>query len=92
MKNKNIPLKVIEKCQLIQKQVCYAYELGWSEGVESARQEIKDEKLNSALSPNNSERDEISALIKKTLSDLDHGCGPHIRDFIADLQKLSPVS
>ena len=40
----------------------------------------------------NTERDEISALIKKTLNDLDHGCGPHIRDFIEDLQKLSPIS
>lgn len=40
-----MPLKIVEKIQLIQRQVCYAYELGYTEGFESAQQDTKEEKI-----------------------------------------------
>jgi len=44
---------------------------------------------NSPATPVQQPQSKISALINKTLTELDQGCGPHIRDFIAELQKLS---
>ena len=42
------------------------------------------------LTQQGSEPSEISALVNKTLDDLNHGCGPTIREFIDELQKHLP--